>query len=38
MAVVKINSGTFLRCSSGDGDSGGVGAGVLRTEASDPGM
>lgn len=32
MAVVEINSGTFLRCSGEDGDSGGVGAGVLRTE------
>lgn len=38
MAVVKINSGTFLRCSSGDGDSGGAGAGVPRTEVGDPEM
>lgn len=38
MAVVKINSGTFTRCSSEDGDSGGVGAGVLGMEVGDSEM
>lgn len=37
MAVVKINSGTFTRCSNEDGD-GGVGAGVLGTEVGDSEM